>query len=239
MAGKISDFTALTGANLASGDKFEVLDVSDTSLASTGTNKSITGTELRTAVAGQALTTHTNWVSGQIYPVSGFGRYQADWSTTGSVALQANYLHFIPFNMGAPFTADALQFYVGGAAVSFNIRFGLFEPDDTAGMPGTLTYDLGAVAVSTTGTKTLTFGANKSVSAGEHWLGYVFDQALDGSTFINTVSSAGVVQMHALAGVTTAGVLVRKSFTYGSLTSVTGATFDTGYAQLAIALRAA
>jgi hypothetical protein len=46
MAGKLTDLTALTGANLAVGDLHEVTDVSDTSMAATGTNKSMTTTEL-------------------------------------------------------------------------------------------------------------------------------------------------------------------------------------------------
>lgn len=39
MAGKLTDLTELTSGNLADGDILEVLDVSDTSLAATGTNK--------------------------------------------------------------------------------------------------------------------------------------------------------------------------------------------------------
>jgi len=40
MAGKITDLTAM-GYDLSASDLFEILDVSDTSLAATGTNKSI------------------------------------------------------------------------------------------------------------------------------------------------------------------------------------------------------
>lgn len=43
---QISDLGVLTGANLAAGDKFEVLDVSDTSMAAEGTNKGMTAAEL-------------------------------------------------------------------------------------------------------------------------------------------------------------------------------------------------
>lgn len=46
MTGRISDATALTAATLAAGDTFEVNDVSDTSLAATGTNKKIVKSEL-------------------------------------------------------------------------------------------------------------------------------------------------------------------------------------------------
>lgn len=47
---KTSVMSSLTGANLADADLFEVVDVSDTSMAATGTNKSLTGTELASGV---------------------------------------------------------------------------------------------------------------------------------------------------------------------------------------------
>jgi hypothetical protein len=47
---KISSLTALTGANTASGDLIPIVDVSDTTQASTGTTKSITRDELRSAM---------------------------------------------------------------------------------------------------------------------------------------------------------------------------------------------
>jgi hypothetical protein len=39
---KITDLTAITGANTATGDLFVVVDVSDTTMAASGTNKKIT-----------------------------------------------------------------------------------------------------------------------------------------------------------------------------------------------------
>jgi len=46
---KISGLTALTGANTASGDLLTIVDISDTTMAATGTNKNITLTELQSA----------------------------------------------------------------------------------------------------------------------------------------------------------------------------------------------
>lgn len=56
---KISDLTAITGASLASGDLTVVVDVSDTSMASTGTDKKTTIADIATAVgsAGGLATT--------------------------------------------------------------------------------------------------------------------------------------------------------------------------------------
>ena len=46
----ISGLTALTGANTATGDLLEIVDVSDTTMAATGTNKKITRDEMKTAL---------------------------------------------------------------------------------------------------------------------------------------------------------------------------------------------
>lgn len=51
MTGRISDLAAQTGADLAAGDLLELVDVSDTSLAATGTNEKITADELAKGLA--------------------------------------------------------------------------------------------------------------------------------------------------------------------------------------------
>ena len=53
----ISGLTALPGASVAAGDLLEVLDVSDTSMAGTGTNKKLTYANLLTALStGRSVT---------------------------------------------------------------------------------------------------------------------------------------------------------------------------------------
>lgn len=54
---KQSSFTSLTGANVAAGDTFPVLDISDTTMAATGTNKQISLNELREAIINLPNTT--------------------------------------------------------------------------------------------------------------------------------------------------------------------------------------
>lgn len=56
---KISDLTSITGANTASGDLFTVVDVSDSSMAASGTNKKITRDELKTGLGVVAASTST------------------------------------------------------------------------------------------------------------------------------------------------------------------------------------
>lgn len=48
---KITGLAALTGANLATGDLFEMVDVSDTTMDTTGTNKKMTASELAIGIA--------------------------------------------------------------------------------------------------------------------------------------------------------------------------------------------
>jgi hypothetical protein len=51
---KLTALTALTGANLASGDKLLAVDVSDTTMDASGTDKSMTAAELATGLARQS-----------------------------------------------------------------------------------------------------------------------------------------------------------------------------------------
>lgn len=47
---KISELTPITGVNVATGDLFPVVDVSDNTMAASGTNKSLTAAEIARAV---------------------------------------------------------------------------------------------------------------------------------------------------------------------------------------------
>ena len=51
---KLTDFTALTGANVAANDIIEIVDVSDTTMAASGTNKKMTMAELRLFLSNPA-----------------------------------------------------------------------------------------------------------------------------------------------------------------------------------------
>lgn len=44
---KVTDLAALSAANIAAGDLLEIVDVSDTSMAASGTNKKVTASDLR------------------------------------------------------------------------------------------------------------------------------------------------------------------------------------------------
>lgn len=102
---KVSAMTALTGANAAAGDLFTVMDVSDTSMAGTGTNKSMTLDEVVNALklrgmqqvvrqsASDSNTSNTTLdnipglafavTSGRRYHFKFMGTYQTAATTTG------------------------------------------------------------------------------------------------------------------------------------------------------------
>ena len=65
---KITDLTALTGANTASGDLFVLVDVSDTTMAASGTDKKITRDELNIALGILPPTR-------QVFTTAGSGTY--------------------------------------------------------------------------------------------------------------------------------------------------------------------
>ena len=68
---KISGLTALTGANTASGDLLTIVDVSDTTMAATGTNKKITLTELQSAPVSAGTANGVLYLNGSKVATSG------------------------------------------------------------------------------------------------------------------------------------------------------------------------
>jgi hypothetical protein len=52
---KVSALTALSGVNIADGDLFPMVDLSDTTMAASGTDKSTTANDIATAVKARAL----------------------------------------------------------------------------------------------------------------------------------------------------------------------------------------
>src|SRR6185312_15262606 len=68
---KVTALAALTGAGVASGDKLLIIDVSDTSMAPTGTDKNITASELATAIATLASLATQAYASGLVDDLSG------------------------------------------------------------------------------------------------------------------------------------------------------------------------
>ena len=71
MPGRINELSSITGGNLAAGDKIEVVDVSDTSMAASGTNKQTTMSDLALRLSNPNLwvdATNFTW-NGNTYGV--------------------------------------------------------------------------------------------------------------------------------------------------------------------------
>jgi len=68
---KISGLTALTGANTASGDLLTIVDISDTTMAASGTNKKITLTELQGAPVSAGTANGVLYLNGSKVATSG------------------------------------------------------------------------------------------------------------------------------------------------------------------------
>jgi hypothetical protein len=172
MAGKISDLTAITGANLAGTDEIEVVDVSDTTMAATGTNKQTTLADIAAASAfttryAQLPSTETaHYRTGGGYVANPIG---GSWSS--NTAANGTLL-FIPFVAPATTTIDRIGIEVtsaGTAAASVH-RLGIWA--DSSNVPGTLLVDAGTVATDSTGFKEATISQSVTVGT-QYWLGVV------------------------------------------------------------------
>lgn len=137
---KVSALTALTGANAAAGDLFNLVDVSDTTMAASGTNKSMTRDELIAMIKAQGLQRAVHNAS-VTTPAAGFA---ADTYLVGSScaipasSLQAKTKYHCLF--------DVAKTGAGTATPIINIRFGTAgSTADTS--RGTLTFSAGTAVI--------------------------------------------------------------------------------------------
>ncbi len=141
---KITDFSALTGANLAVGDLLEVVDISDTTLDATGTNKKMTAGE-----ASKGLTV----LAPQIATMRPNSTY-VTMSSRNAVALAPtlNRVLYVPMLLvpGYAYTNFGTR-VIAQAAAGGVLRVGLYKWDQ--GFPGDLIIDGGTVASDSTGAK--------------------------------------------------------------------------------------
>jgi hypothetical protein len=95
MAGKITDLAALTGAAAATTDLIETVDVSDTSMAATGTNKKMVLSELVAFVVANGGGSPKGVVAAA-----------TNWDTVTTPGVYTTVLPNNPTTQGAPPTAD-------------------------------------------------------------------------------------------------------------------------------------
>lgn len=115
---KISDYAALAGASLAVGDLFEAVDVSDTSMAASGTNKEMTAEGLAVGLANLGALGVTRHIV-----------KTADETVTGSTALQNDDELLFPVSNSATeiWWFEALLRIIG-ANVTMDMKVALTGP---------------------------------------------------------------------------------------------------------------
>jgi len=176
----ISGLTALTGANTASGDLLEIVDVSDTTMAATGTNKKITRDEMKTALlaapgpiggttpaAGSFTTLSTSDVITSTRVTNIFQNTGA--STNGKWFRLTNTGGDVLFGLN---NSTGAQVLTGGTAYSFCISTAVNVPiefgvNDTkiASLASTGLAVTGAISATTTGKVGTTLGVGNATPA--------------------------------------------------------------------------
>ena len=211
MAGKITDLGSQTGAGLATGDLLETVDISDTSLAGTGTNKKITVQEL---ALGHGLGMARPTVSGSrdlMWP----GAYIS--GLADAIALTAGTYFYFPAVVTQQLTLASIKTEVFNASAASNIRMGIYTADSNW-QPQTLLFDSGSISSATTGVKSFT---TSQVLAPGLYLGCI--QSSDSAVQVRDAASSFVMGVYSINGPNFGGGanLIRGSWSvtgsYGAL----------------------
>lgn len=94
--------------------------------------------------------------------------------TAGVVTVTLGVLYVSRWFIPSTTTAVSIGIQVTTAIAASNVRLGIYN--DSAGVPGSLVVDGGAVATATTGFKTVTI--SQSLSPGWYWIGGVFSHGI-------------------------------------------------------------
>lgn len=144
MPGRITDYGLLTGSTAAPGDLVEVVDVSDTSMAATGTNKRLVLGELNKYLGGGMFHTHgvivphTGYIPGVIYPFN-VGPVPANGQVYGgnnALNHPAGSIFYVPTVFAFDTTITQMGFNLaGGPSKDCRVWFALYN-DNGAYRPG-------------------------------------------------------------------------------------------------------
>lgn len=168
------------------------------------------------------------------------GRYYSFINgATGTGAFIVNTAYFTPFIVGETHTFDRIAIEVATTGTAANGRLAIYNIAN--GVPTTLVVDGGAMAVGTTGTKTVTI--SQSLAPGVYALAMVFDGGLTITTMAN--SAMGTWFFWGTSSLATASIdsLVAATMTFGAFpatafTGAMGAITYTAFVSPLIALRA-
>ena len=184
---KITDLTALTGANLATGDKFVMVDVSDTTMAASGTDKSMSAAELADGLRRQ----------GGLIGCTQYGPSARTGKTTTSTSLAAIDTTNMTVSFTAPASGQVLvrltAFVVTAAGVSS--FWALFTHGTTTQVGNSMQYASGAGNVTVT-TACLVTGLTPGTTYQWDWAWGV----QSGTATIEIQATTGVPASFALQG---------------------------------------
>lgn len=237
MAGKITDYGSLTGANAASDDLIEIVDVSDTTLAATGTNKKITQAELAIAletIAGwkggastlaARLGVISNFASPNAGGIISNGYYDNAFQGTASSTLAgaAGRIDLAPYYTSVPWTTNQI-----GAAVSSAVGGSTFKiliySTDANGWPDARLYEGAAITSASTG-----YQSNADAfafSAGvQYWIGTWHSSTATLRT-INVSSAVNLGLGTSGSNATSYMTVVRRTVTYNTAANSAPATWS-------------
>lgn len=193
---KISALATLTGANLATGDKVPLVDISDTTMAASGTDKSITAQELTSGVSlqGLLLPAGAGGATGSL--ASTYDRAASVETNVGAQTSAQLILHRILLPKGLPVTNITFYTMTTALGTGSNQWFALF---DSSRNKLAVTADDTSTAWAANSAKTLavTGGPFVTTYAGWHYLG----QMVKATTMPTMVggSFTGSANIHSVA----------------------------------------
>ena len=177
---KITGHTAITAANVANTDVFEIVDVSDTTDAATGTNKKITAAE------AESLFSPLQFLRGATLDRYIPFNVKRNVASPGTAAVTAGRFYSFPWYCDSVITIDRVAAEVTTGTTG-NIQIGIY-PVDSTGSPVGLApvVSTGNIAVSGTGVKTAT--VSYTLYPGLYWIGFHSDT---GNTFRSIALASG------------------------------------------------
>lgn len=179
MTGKITDLGSLTGANFNAGDLLEVVDVTDTSLAATGTNKKSRADEVAIGLGNLRL------AFPYIYVGSSYLRAFVPIINSSSESAGTTVRAY-PCWAPRAVTITSFGFNVTTSEGGASMRVGMYT--DNVGQPNTLIAELGDASVASTGNVTVT-GLSQALPAGPFWIAHCLHSSSNTAQFRGTNNS--------------------------------------------------
>ena len=201
----ITGHTEITASQVHDDDVLEIVDLSDTTDAPSGTNKKMKASQARSlfgVFCDKSRGAATNrW------------QFPSDNLTAlGSVAATINVLRAVPFPVRFPTRIDRLGCQVLTGTTG-KIRIFIYA-DDGNGYPGTLVAQSGELLVTT---PAIYYGAiDVTLQPGLYWFGFITDTANSHLSFLNG-NTSGYYQGIGLNSSASSSYVIQASQTYGAL----------------------